>query len=169
MSEVTTGLNPFLGKMGTSCALELVRQASAVASELQEQPTHGTPRTVDIVRLIETVPADPAAGIPGSWAPVAGLNSLKATLFTGSRRGVNSWGEDAPSGVVEVIKGVRVLLIADGPSAGGIPANRILLTDKVRFDDPELGTVDMAIQNVTPIRGTGLLRVEVSYNRDQAS
>jgi hypothetical protein len=169
MAEVDTGLNPFLGLTGAAYAMELVRQASFVTSELSEQPTHGIPRTVDIVRLTEAVAADTAACIEGTWQPVAGLGSLTATLFQGSRRGINGWGEDAPSGPAEVIKGSRVLLIADVPAAGGIADNKILLTDKVRFDDPEFGIVDMAIKEVTPVRGTGLIHVSTVYNRDQAS
>lgn len=160
MSEVNTGLDPWLGFMGSSYAHELVRQASRVASELVEQPTQGIPRTVSIIRSTVSASADTALGIPATWAVVAGLEGLQATYFQPS-----AWDKDRPAQAVDITKAERSLLIADTPSAGGISSDTILLTDKIRVDDPEFGMVDLEVTAVKPLRGTGLIHVESVYRR----
>ena len=160
MAETTTGLNPWLGYMGTSYAQELVRQASRVASELVEQPTTGIPRVVTIVRKTQAVAANTALGISASWDAVSGLTDLQATYFQPS-----TWDKDRPGTATEIVDAERTLLIADVPSAGSIAAYKILLTDKVRVDDPEFGVVDFEVKSVSPIRGTGLVHVDCVYRR----
>ena len=73
MAETRTGLHNWLGLSGTQYSQELVRQASRVASELVEQPTHGVPRVVDIVRQSKDggSSANNALGVPANWTPVA--------------------------------------------------------------------------------------------------
>jgi hypothetical protein len=114
---------------------ELVRQASRVASELVEQPTNGIPRTIDIVRKAKAQDANTALGVAAQWSPVAGLTGLSATLFL-----PNEWeGPRDETKAVRVKEGERSLLVADVPAAGTIPADRIMLTDNVKIDDPVYG------------------------------
>jgi|MDSZ01.3.fsa_nt_gb hypothetical protein len=160
MAEVNTGLNPWLGLTGTSYAHELVRQASRVASELVEQPTSGIPRVVSIIRKTETGAPNSALGIAATWVSVPGLEDLQATYFQPS-----TWDKERPANATEIVDAERSLLIADIPSAGGISADKILLTDKIRVDDPEFGVVDLAVTDVKPLRGTGLIHVECTYRR----
>ena len=160
MAETTTGLNPWLGYTGTSYAQELVRQASRVASELVEQPTTGIPRVVSIVRKTESVSANTSLGIAATWDAVSGLTDLQATYFQPS-----TWEKDRPATATEIVGAERTLLIADVPASGSIAAYKILLTDKVRVDDPEFGVVDFQVTSVSPIRGTGLIHVECVYRR----
>ena len=160
MAETTTGLDPWLGFTGASYAQELVRQASRVASELVEQATTGIPRVVTIVRKTQAIAANTALGIAATWDAVAGLDGLQATYFQPS-----TWDKDRPGTATEILDAERTLLIADVPSAGSIAAYKILLTDKIRVDDPEFGLVDFQVTSVSPIRGTGLVHVECVYRR----
>lgn len=160
MAETTTGLDPWLGYTGTSYAQELIRQASRVASELVEQPTNGIPRVVSIIRKTQAVAANTALGIAATWDAVSGLTDLQATYFQPS-----TWEKDRPATTTQILDAERTLLIADVPAAGGIDAYKILLTDKVRVDDPEFGVVDLEITSVSPVRGTGLVHVDCVYRR----
>ncbi len=165
MAETRTGLDNWLGLSGTQYSQELVRQAARVASELVEQPTNGIPRTIDIVRKTKTVDANSALGVPATWTPVAGLESLSATLFL-----PNEWdGARDKTQAVEVKEGERTLLVADVPAAGSIPEDRIMLTDNVKIDDPVYGEAYFSIETVNPIRGTGLIHLTVVYSRDGIS
>ncbi len=164
MAETTTGLVPWLGVTGTNYAHELVRQASRVVSELSEEATSGIPRTIDIIRKTVATTADSALGIAGTWNTVAGLASLQANYFQPS-----AWDKDRPAETTEIIEAKRTLLIADVPAAGGNVANKILLTDKIRVDDPEFGVVDLGIEKVANIRGTGLIHIEAVYRRDRVA
>tara|TARA_Y100000114_G_C11763344_1_gene331250 strand:+ start:2717 stop:3211 length:495 start_codon:yes stop_codon:yes gene_type:complete len=164
MTETRTGLHNWLGESGTRYYQELVRQASRVASEIVEQATSGIPRTVDVIRKTKTSDADMALGVPAVWAAVDGLTDLPATLFM-----PNQWDEARPGKVVEVKEGSRTLLIADVPAAGGIAADKLLLSDKIKIDDPVYGLVHFDVEEVNPIRGTGLIHIHVSYSRDSLS
>lgn len=165
MAETRTGLDNWLGLSGTQYSQELVRQASRVASELVEQATSGIPRTIDIVRKAKTQDANTALGVAAVWSPVAGLTGLSATLFL-----PNEWmGDRDETKAVELKEGERTLLVADVPAAGTIPADRIMLTDKVKIDDPVYGEAYFSITSVNPIRGTGLINVHVAYSRDGVS
>ena len=162
MAETRTGLDNWLGMSGTQYSQELVRQAARVASELVEQPTNGIPRTIDVVRKAQTQDANTALGVAAQWSPVAGLTGLSATLFL-----PNEWeGPRDETDSVRVKEGERSLLVADVPAAGTIPADRIMLTDNVKIDDPVYGEAYFSIESVNPIRGTGLIHVKVVYSRD---
>ena len=161
MTETRTGLDAWLSAFGTARAHELTRQAARVVSELSEPATSGIPRTVDIVRFVETVAADSALMVQGTYAPVAGLTNLQANYFQ-----PGDWQSEAPGTGTETIKADRVLLIADVPAGGTGLADTILLTDRIRVDDPEFGLVDLAPLKVAPVRGTGLVRVEAKFSRD---
>jgi len=166
MAETRTGLHNWLGLSGTQYSQELVRQASRVASELVEQPTHGVPRVVDIVRQSKDggSSANNALGVPANWTPVAGRTGLSATMFM-----PNEWDGERDPTQLEVRAGERTLLVADVPEAGSIPADRIMLTDKVRFVDPVYGDSIFTIEEVNPIRGTGLVRIRSVYSRSLVS
>lgn len=147
--------------MGASRAHELIRQASRIVSEASEQATNGIPRVVDVIRKTETVAGDSALMLPATYQPVAGLTSLQATYFQPSE-----WNNTRPGTAAEVVQADRVLLIADVPAAGDGAADVILLTDRVRVDDPEFGLIDLIVTDVATVRGTGLVKVEASFGRD---
>ena len=103
-------------------------------------------------------------GVPANWTPVAGLTGLSATMFM-----PNEWDGERDPTQLEVRAGERTLLVADVPEAGSIPADRIMLTDKVRFVDPVYGDSIFTIEEVNPIRGTGLVRIRSVYSRSLVS
>lgn len=162
MAETRTGLDAWLGLSGTQYAQELVRQASRVTSELSEQATNGIPRVVDIVRRTIVSAANTALGISGEWQSVAGLQSIQATYFQPS-----DWDKELNGTAADTVDAKRKLIIADVPTAGGTIADRLLLTDKIRVDDPAFGIVDLDIERVSPMRGTGLIFVDAVYGRDR--
>ena len=162
MTETRTGLDAWLGKSGAEYAQELVRQASRVTSELSEQPTDGIPRVIDIIRRTSVSAADTALGIAATWQAVAGLQNIQATYFQPSK-----WDKELNGTSAETVDATRKLLIADVPEAGGTIADRLLLTDKIRVNDPAFGIVDLSIKKVSPLRGAGLIHVEAVYSRDQ--
>jgi len=164
MAETRTGLDAWLGFSGAEYAQELVRQASRVTSELSEQPTNGIPRVVSIIRKTVVTAADTALGIAASWNSVAGMDSLQATYFQPSQ-----WDKETSGTATETVEAKRKLIIADVPAGGGSPADKILLTDKIRVDDPAFGLVDLEIKKLSPMRGTGLIHVEAAYRRDRVT
>jgi len=161
MSETRTGLNSWLGVTGTQYYQELVRQASRVVSEITEQATSGVPRVVDIIRKTKSTEANTALGVEASWQAVAGLTNLSATLFM-----PGEFYSKETDGALKLKVSERILLIADIPEAGGVPADKIMLTDKVRLDDPVYGDSRFSVTEVRPIRGAGLVHVKVDYSRD---
>ncbi len=163
MAETRTGLNNWLGVTGTQYYQELVRQAARAVSEITEEATSGVPRTVDVIRKVKTQDADSALGVAAQWSPVAGLTNLAATLFM---PGEIYNDETSTDGAIKLKASQRVVLIADIPEAGGIPADKIMLTDKIKMDDPVYGDSRFAVDEIRPIRGAGLVHVIVSYSRD---
>ena len=161
MTETRTGLNNWLGVTGTQYYQELVRQAARVASEITEQATSGVPRAIDVIRKSKTSDANTALGVPAVWSAVDGLTGLAATLFMPNER-----AKERPGAAVEINESQRVLLVADVPAAGGIASDKILLTDKISFEDPVYGDAKFSIDSVNPIRGTGLVHITVSFSRD---
>lgn len=158
MAETRTGLDPWLSQTGTSYLQELIRQASRIASEMVEPATSGIPRTVQIMRDVITQAADSALGV--NAVSTTETATVEATYFQKT-----TWGEEMPAVAADIRVAKRALLIADMPELGGIGADKILLTDVIKVDDPEFGLVELRITKVTPIRGAGLIHVEAEYQR----
>ena len=161
MAQTRTGLNNWLGEMGTDYAHELVRQASRVASELGEEATSGVPRTVSVLRREEVTAANTALGIIGAYNAVGGLQDLPATVFH-----PNKWDEESTPGDVKLREGHRNILVADVPAGGGVGADLIVPTDVIEYDDPLYGVAQFEVLSSTPVPGPGLVRVEVRYSRE---
>lgn len=161
MAETRTGLNNWLGVTGTQYYQELVRQAARVVSELSEEATSGVPRVVDIIRKTKSQAANSALGVEATWQAVAGLSGLSATLFM-----PGEFYSEVTDGAIKLKASERILLIADVPAAGGVPADKIMLTDKIQIDDPVYGQSRFSIDEVRPLRGAGMVHVKVSYSRD---
>lgn len=158
MAETRTGLNPWLSVSGTAYLHELTRQASRIASEMVEPATSGIPRTVEIVRSVISQAADTALGVNAVSSD--NLTTVQATYFQKT-----SWGDERPALDVNIRKAERALLVADIPAFGGQSADKILLTDVIKVDDPEFGVIELQITKVTPLRGAGLIHIEAEYQR----
>lgn len=133
-----------------------------VASEGSEQATTEPtpPRTVDILRRQVSAAGDPSSGISPTWSAVAGLSGLTAYVYR-----PHEWTarEEAQ---IELREGDRIVVVADVPTAGGIAADTILRTDRVRFDDALFGTTAFEIVEVRPPAGEGLIWLHVRYARE---
>tara|TARA_B000000532_G_scaffold162640_1_gene131141 strand:- start:378 stop:872 length:495 start_codon:yes stop_codon:yes gene_type:complete len=164
MASTTTGLDPWLGFMGTSYVHELTRQAFRIAEEMTEEAVSApnVPRVVDVVRKFQVVSVDTALGVPATWQSVAGLSDLQSLVFY-----PRQWHEEEPA-EAKIKAGERVIVIADVPAGGKVQANKIALTDRIKYDDPTYGQSYWEIQEVQPISGPGLVRVKVAFDR-QAS
>jgi len=162
MAITRTGLDPWLGFMGTSYFHELARQTMRVAEEMSEEAVAApaVPRTVDVLRVTKAVDADTAAGIPAVWGAVAGLEDIQSLVFH-----PREWNETQPA-EAHILEGERIILMADVPAAGGILSDKLLPTDRVQYDDPTYGVVPFAVMEVFPIRGAGLVRVKAKYVRE---
>lgn len=164
MAQTRTGLDNWLGEMGTDYAHELTRQAARVASELGEEATSGVPRVVTILRR-EHAPGvgNQALGIPPVWSSVNGLENLPATVFH-----PNKWDTTLTKGDIRLLEGKRTILVADVPAGGAVGADRIIPTDVIRYDDPLYGLSQFEVLSSTPVPGPGLVLVEAQYVRRDA-
>ena len=120
------------------------------------------PRVVDVVRKFQVVSVDTALAVPATWQSVAGLTNLQSLVFY-----PRQWAEEEPA-EAKIKSGERVIVIADVPAGGKVQANKIALTDRIKYDDPTYGQSYWEVQEVQPISGPGLVRVKVAFDR-QAS
>jgi hypothetical protein len=164
MAATTTGLDPWLGFMGTSYVHELTRQAFRIAEEMTEEAVSApnVPRVVDVVRKTKAVAANTALGVPATWQPVAGLADIQSLIFY-----PRQWNDDQPD-EAKIKAGERVVVLVDVPAGGTVGANKIALTDRVKYIDPTYGLSFWEVKEVEPITGPGMVRVKVAFDR-QAS
>tara|TARA_Y100001970_G_scaffold281779_1_gene393251 strand:- start:1614 stop:2108 length:495 start_codon:yes stop_codon:yes gene_type:complete len=164
MAQTRTGLNNWLGEMGTNYAHELTRQAARIASELGEEATSGIPKVVSVLRRQEVTPANTALGIVGQYNAVAGLENIPATVFH-----PNKWNEEGTPADVNIREAKRSILLADVPAGGGVGADRVVPTDVIEYDDPLYGLAQFEVKSATTVPGPGLVRVEVEYCRESVA
>jgi hypothetical protein len=164
MASTTTGLEPWLGFMGTAYAHELTRQAFRIAEEMTEEAVTApnVPRVVDVVRKTQVSSANTALAVPATWQVVAGLADLQALIFY-----PRQWHEEEPA-EAKIKAGERVIVIVDVPAGGEVQANKIALTDRIKYDDPTYGESFWDVQEVQPISGPGMVRVKVAFDRQAA-
>ena len=164
MASTTTGLDPFLGFMGTSYVHELTRQAFRIAEEMTEEAVNSPsiPRTVDVVRKFQVASVNTALATPATWQARAGLTDLQSLIFY-----PRQWHEEEPA-EAKIKAGERIIVIADVPAAGKVQANKIALTDRIKYNAPTYGESYWEVHEVQPISGPGLVRIKVSFDR-QAS
>ena len=161
MAQTRTGLDNWLGEIGTSYAHELTRQAARVVSELSEEATQGIPKVVSILRKEEVSQANTALGIVGQYNPVAGLQNIPATVFH-----PNKWKEDLTKGDIKIKMAERELLLADVPAGGGVAEDKVVLSDIVEYTDPLYGLARFEVLEAIPVPGPGLVRLKVRYCRE---
>jgi len=164
MAKTTTGLNSWLGETGTNYFHELTRQAFRLAEEMAEEaiPNNGIPRTVAVIRKTETVAANSALGVKATWGAVAGLDAIESLILY-----PRQWNESSPQ-ELKILKGERTIIVVDVPSAGGVSADKIALTDRIKYNDPTYGESYWEIVDVEPHQGSGLIRCRVKFDRQDS-
>ena len=161
----TTGLIPFLGEQGTHYVHELTRRAFRVTAEMNNPavPSTSDPFTITILRRVLTAAGDPSQGIEPSYAFAAGLSDLLATIVLPAE-----WNKEQPSdGGVMLKANERVVLLVDIPSAGGVDAGKLLLSDQIRLADPIYGEVTFDVSRLMPSPGPNIVRAVVTYAREE--
>lgn len=161
----TTGLIPFLGEQGTHYVHELTRRALRVTAEMNNPAVASTtdPFTVIILRRVQTAAGDPSQGIEPTYAFAPGLSNLFAAVVLPTE-----WNKEQPSdGGVMLKENQRVVLLVDIPSAGGVDAGKLLLSDQIRMEDPVYGDVTFDVARLMPSPGPNIVRAVVTYAREE--
>jgi hypothetical protein len=161
-----TGFERLLGPTGTGYANELLRAGAAVLAERQRPPTADGESvcTVAILRRRKVAEGNPAVGKDATWANVAGLDAVQAVPFTPS-----SWSGSrpgAPAAFGQLKEGERAFLLVDVPADGKLAGDRVLLTDRIRYDDPVYGPHAFQVIDVAGDFGAGLIWVKTRYSRE---
>lgn len=158
MPKVTTGFNPWLGSIGTARVHELLRQGVYAHAEQTNDPvTTGYPRTLKIIRRVQTAAGSTAAGIPATWATVAGLSAIPGVVHL-----PETW-DDQQEADITLREAERVVTLVDIPATTTEGEDVLLLSDRVAFDDPTYGAD--AVFEIVQIRpaAAGVTRAVVRY------
>lgn len=159
-----TGLIPFLGFQGTHYIHELTRRAMRITAEMNSEavPSTDTPFPVTILRRVQTAAGDPSQGVPPTYAFAAGLTNLFGAVVLPA-----AWNKEQPSeGGVMLKNNQRVVLLVDVPSAGGVPAGKVLLSDQLVLEDPVYGSAIFDVGELLPSPGPNIVRVVATYARE---
>lgn len=160
---VTTGLNRLFGINTQQRISELRRTGAVATSEVTGDHTAAGsfPTTVDIIRREESSAGTPAAGIPGVWSTVAGLDALTGHVRTRGR-----WADEEKGAEVDLTDAQRIVLIADIPAGGEGAAGELLASDRLRFTDPVRGLTTWEVEQVRTRKPDGLTVALVEYARE---
>ena len=124
----------------------------------------GEPTTVDILRVTQIVAGNPAAGIQPTFVPVAGLNGIAASYEL-----PDVWNRRLESGGVPLKANERVVWLRDVPATATERQDVVLLTDRVRFDDPIYGPgIVWSVFEIRTEDAARLIRVLIRYARQEA-
>lgn len=124
----------------------------------------GEPLTVAILRYTQTAAGNPAVGIAPTFAAVAGLNGIAASLEL-----PDTWNERLAPGGVPLKQNERVVWMRDVPATATERQDVVLLTDRVRFDDPIYGPNEIfTVFEVRTEDAARIMRVKVRYARQEA-
>ena len=162
--STTTGKDRIFGPLVQDRLAELRRTAGVAMSDIVEPETAaGTfSRTVDIVRRVQTVAADPARGIAGTWVVVAGLTGLVAHVRT-----VGKWVREGEAGVW-IRSNERIITITDIPATGAggtaVPANVLTTTDRIKYVDQVFGEITVQVLEVNHRETSGQVTALTSYD-----
>jgi len=166
MANTSTGAARRLGAASMDRLTELRRQAVVMLSEVTgAEPGSGSvlPRLVEVVRRQQTAPGDLVAGIAPTYAEVAGLTGL-----TGHVRTQGQWASEEAGGErIEIGDSQRIVVILDIPAAGGIGAEQLLLTDRLRFDDPLVGGTVWRVTSVRVREADGIAVALVEHAKEE--
>ena len=164
MAKTNTGLHSWMGETGTNYFHELTRQAFRLAEEMTEEAVgnNSIPRTVSIIRKVKQGAENSALGVKATWSAVNGLESVEA-LISYPRQ----WNEETQEHL-KLLSGERMILLIDVPEAGGVSADKISLTDRIKYNDPTYGESFWEITEVQPVQGPGIVRVKASFDRQDS-
>jgi hypothetical protein len=160
---VDTGKNRTFGQTTMAHMSELRRQAVVIASEINEEipADNDFPRRVSVVRRYQTAAGDPARGIEGAWAAVAGLTDLVGRVRTSGE-----WRDKATGTRTLLGEGERTVLLTDIPAGGDGEENEVLTTDRVSFSDPLRGSTVWEVVEVRVNKRDGIVVCKVRYARE---
>ena len=160
----TTGLIPFLGSQGTHYVHELQRRAMRVTAEMNNESVASTetPFPVTILRRVETAAGDPSQGVAPTYDFASGLTDVFGAVILPA-----AWNKTQPSdGGVLLKDNQRIVVLVDIPSAGGVDAGKLLLSDQLVLDDPVYGSVTFDVETLMPSPGPNIVRVVAKYARE---
>lgn len=160
-----TGFDRFLGEVGQGYAHELIRRGAAVIGEVHTAPSSGTgpTLTVAILRRRQTAAAQTSIGKDATWEDVAGLDAISAVVFTPSTW---SGAKGRPDAFGALKEGERAILLIDVPEDGKLPADRVTLHDRIRYDDALYGVHAFQVLDVSAHQGAGMIWVKARYARE---
>ena len=166
MGEPTrTGFDRFLNEVGQGYAHELLRRGAAVIGEVHAAPSSeaGPLQTVAILRRRQTAAAQTSIGKDATWEDVAGLDAVSAVVFTPS-----SWAaaKGRPDAFGALKEGERAVLLIDVPADGKLPADRVTLKDRIRYEDALYGVHAFEVVDVSAHQGAGMIWVKARYARE---
>lgn len=162
MAKTTTGANPWLAQAGQSRFNELLRQGHELHRELTSVP--GDLTTVDLLREVQTAAGNPSAGVPPTFGVVAGLTGLAASLEL-----PDAWNKRLAPGSVPLKDSERMVWLRDVPATATERADVVLLTDRIKFDDPIYGAGKIfAVSEVRSSDAARLIRVKVRYAHQES-
>jgi len=95
----------------------------------QSTVTSGENQTADILRYTESDAGDPSAGISPTAVLVSGLTNLPVAVSELGREDVEILDQNG----ILLADGMLVFDFLDLPAAGGVAANKVILTDVVSF------------------------------------
>lgn len=151
-----------LGPVGQLHVQNLLRRGHEIHRELTSIP--GTLQTVDILRDVQTAAGNPAIGVQPTFATVAGLNGIAASLEL-----PDTWNRRLEAGGVPLKQNERVAWLRDVPATLTERQDVVLLTDRLRFDDPIYGVgMIFTVFEVRTSDAARLMRVKVRYGRQEA-
>ncbi|MCP4741477.1 MAG: hypothetical protein GY871_04505 [Actinomycetales bacterium] len=148
--NTTNGASRHFGNTGMSFLSELRRKAAVALSEINGHTAANDTDAVQLVSVFRRTASTkiPVAGVPPTYAAVAGLSDL-----TGKIRTKGQWDAASDGQRVYLGDAFRAVYILDLPAGGNGAANQLLLTDKLQFTDPT--------------RGDSIWRIKQIANRDE--
>lgn len=152
-----------LGPIIQARAQALRRQAMVAVAELRG-PTAAVgsyPVAVDVIRRNPTGPASSASGLTTAWTETVFADLVGHVRYNGR------WRLRGTDTEVELRDDQRIAMVADLPSGGGAGADRLLVTDRLRFDDDTYGTSVWRILEIRDRAADGLCWALCEWAREE--
>jgi hypothetical protein len=138
----------------------MLRKATYAAREMTGEA--GLPVTVAILREYVSTAGDASRGIAPVKSLRTGLTAIAAHVHS-----PQCWdGTQTVSGI-ELKQTERLVVLVDVPATSGVPANTVLLSDKLKFNDQVYGA--NAIFEVVEVHANqpaGLVTAKVVFARE---
>lgn len=165
MPTTTTGLNPFNDLFGTHYIHEMTRQAMRIGAEMNNPAVLSsvTPQPVDVLRRRIIADGVPSQGIAELWETVAGLTDIFGQVILPA-----AWNKAQVEPGMPVLRSTqRVVLLVDVPATGEVGQYDVVMTDRIKYEDPIYGDQVFEIKELMPSPGPGIVRMIVEYAREE--